>query len=264
MNGGNGIFKSDYSYNLPVTTKTTNYTATSSDFVILVDSSGGNWTLTLPPAASNLGKYYYIKKTTSDFSTITIDGNASETIDGGTTTTLNTQYEALEIVCNGSNWFINARVIPSVWTSFSMIIQGSVSNPTKGTTSRDEAFWRRVGDSMEISYNFFQTGAGSDGSGVYLFLIPNSLTIDTTKITPDTATGLGAVGTGGGQGGGAISAVKRFGSAIAYSTTQIAIWQIESATGTDLQFLASTNEGISNTKYLIYLNARVPITGWKG
>ena len=86
--------------------KTTTYTATSADDTILCSTSGGAWTLTLPAAASNSGKIFTIKKTTSDASALTIDGNASETIDGATTIKILVQYESVIIQCDGSNWHI--------------------------------------------------------------------------------------------------------------------------------------------------------------
>jgi hypothetical protein len=69
----------------------------------------------------------------------------------------------------------------SDWTSFTMVVTGSTTNPTKGTASIDEARWRRVGDSMEIVYTYDQSGAGTTGSGDYLFALPTGYSIDTTK-----------------------------------------------------------------------------------
>jgi microcystin-dependent protein len=60
-------------------------------------------------------------------------------------------------------------------------ITAPTSNPTKGTTSRDKVWWRRVGDSMEVRIEYSQTSAGTQGSGAYQFLIPNSKSIDLSK-----------------------------------------------------------------------------------
>jgi len=38
--------------------------------------------------------------------TVTIDGNASETLDGALTYLLAGQYDSVEIVCDGSNWHL--------------------------------------------------------------------------------------------------------------------------------------------------------------
>lgn len=68
--------------------------------------ASGTITLTLPPSSGLSGKVYRIKKTDSSATTVTLDGNASETIDGSLTLAINTQYEAIEIVTDGSNWYV--------------------------------------------------------------------------------------------------------------------------------------------------------------
>jgi hypothetical protein len=39
---------------------------------------------------------------------VTLDGNGGETINGEATKTLVTQYEAVTITCDGSEWFITS------------------------------------------------------------------------------------------------------------------------------------------------------------
>lgn len=68
--------------------------------------ASGNTTLVLPAAGVSSGKFFKIKKTDSVGTIVTIDGNASETIDGELTQTITQQYEALEIICNGTGWYI--------------------------------------------------------------------------------------------------------------------------------------------------------------
>ncbi len=89
------------------TLTTTSKTLSNEDYIILVDddSAGSTVTITLPAAASNTGRAYYVKKqgTTAD---VIIDANASETIDGALTITLALQYESVVLGCNGSTWAI--------------------------------------------------------------------------------------------------------------------------------------------------------------
>lgn len=93
------------SFYLPVTTKSASATLTKKENgLVIVDTDAV--TLTLPAASGNSGLRYDIKVTCSVSTGITIDGNASETIDGQTTLTLSTQYEVNTIVCDGSNWHI--------------------------------------------------------------------------------------------------------------------------------------------------------------
>lgn len=87
-------------------TKTTTYTATINDDLILGDASGGAFTITLPAASTSAGLELKFKKTDASASAVTIDGNASETIDGVTTKALSSQYASLHIICDGSTWWV--------------------------------------------------------------------------------------------------------------------------------------------------------------
>ena len=74
--------------------------------VILWDTTSGNKIINLPPASSSFNFVMNIKKIDNSGNTITVNGNGSETIDGGLTAILTTQYESITIVCDGSNWYI--------------------------------------------------------------------------------------------------------------------------------------------------------------
>jgi hypothetical protein len=89
-----------------VINKTGAYTAIDSDRVITCDASGGAFTITLPAASGRTGRIYHIKKTDSSANGVTVDGNASETIDGSTTVILSSQHDSIMIVSDGSNWHI--------------------------------------------------------------------------------------------------------------------------------------------------------------
>lgn len=89
-----------------VTTVTTNTTLTSNYKVWLVDATSGAITITLPVANVNSGRVYHIKKIDSSANAVTIDGNASETIDDTITRVLITQYDSIKIIGNGTEWFI--------------------------------------------------------------------------------------------------------------------------------------------------------------
>ena len=98
---------------LQVVSKTTTYTAVNNDDLILV-TTGSAWTLTLPTAIGIKGKKLRIMKTSSDVNALTIDGNASETINGATTFSLVGQYESIEIVSDGANWIKVASANPAI------------------------------------------------------------------------------------------------------------------------------------------------------
>jgi len=90
--------------NLAVVTKTADYTADSEDTVILADATSGDITITLPSASTGL--HYYIKKIDSSSNKVIVDGDGSETIDGSTTQDIISQYDTLEIVSDGTGWYI--------------------------------------------------------------------------------------------------------------------------------------------------------------
>lgn len=110
---------------LPVTSKTANYTATTSDSVILVDGTGGAFTITLYTATGNTGKQIVITRTDETFANqITVDGNGSETIRGALTYKLCSQYESITLVSDGTNWQMLNQVIPSVPVSYTPTFTG--------------------------------------------------------------------------------------------------------------------------------------------
>ncbi len=94
------------SLTLPITSKTSNYSASEDDYTILVNSSSGAVTISLPSASGITGRLYVIKKTDSSGNLVTLDGNASETVDGYSTYSINTQNQSLTIQSDGSNWQI--------------------------------------------------------------------------------------------------------------------------------------------------------------
>ncbi len=62
--------------------------------------------MTLPAVQGISGRIYRIKKTDSGGNAVTVDGSGAETIDGATTNVLSSQYDVIEIQCDGSNWHI--------------------------------------------------------------------------------------------------------------------------------------------------------------
>lgn len=84
-------------------------TATTSNYYIGVDTSSAAKTVNLPAAATaGQGFVLVIKDESGNAATrnITIDANASETIDGALTQVVNTNYGSVNLMCSGSAWFI--------------------------------------------------------------------------------------------------------------------------------------------------------------
>jgi hypothetical protein len=103
---GRATSGSNVSLTLNIVSKTADYTLTSLDDVVLVTCSGSDITVALPAAASNTGKLFNIKKLDSTIYSLIINPNLSETIDGETTISILDQYNSLQIISNGTSWFI--------------------------------------------------------------------------------------------------------------------------------------------------------------
>ena len=91
--------------NRAIVSKTSAYTLTANDSVILADSTGAAFTLTLPAVAGTSGTVYTVLRVNAGANNVTIDGNASETINGATTYVLTAQWQAVEIISNGTAWY---------------------------------------------------------------------------------------------------------------------------------------------------------------
>jgi len=160
-----------------ITTGTT--TLTTANKTILCDTSGGVITLNLPAVSGRTGQYLVIKKTTNDLTVITIDGNASETIDGATTKKISTYNEMVRLLCNGTSWFVVGRKNDTPWVAFT---------PTGSWTTNVTyaGFWRRVGDTVQVRGQI--TFAGDSDATALTLNLPTGMTMDTAKLSSGLVT----------------------------------------------------------------------------
>lgn len=164
--------------NLSVVSKTTTYTATTSDDVILASTTGGAYTITLPNP-SNTGKVLRIKKTTADFTVLTItspSGNI-EAGSGTASTTINTQYEQLTLVADGTNWQILDRDygrLGSIWTNYTATFSAGFGTTT-GTTG---FMYRRVPGGLRIMGS---RTTGTVAASIAQASLPTGLNFDSTN-----------------------------------------------------------------------------------
>lgn len=101
-----------FSHGFTTVTKTTTATLRIEEMgFVLVDSSGGTFSITLPPAARiGAGGWYWFIKTDSSVNAVTLDGSGSETINGAATVNfLDAQYDFCVLLSSGSGWFIVNR-----------------------------------------------------------------------------------------------------------------------------------------------------------
>lgn len=99
------------SANKKIVSKTTTYTATTSDHTILCDATGGAFSVTLPTAASaynstvGSGQILCIVKTDGGLNAVTIDGSGAELVDGSATQAIAVAFDSWMIQSNGTAWF---------------------------------------------------------------------------------------------------------------------------------------------------------------
>lgn len=91
-----------------ITTTATNYTVLATDSIILVDSTSGARTITLPDATACVGRLYKIKdwKGKSATNNITIVFNSTQLCDGASSIILLMNYDFVELISDGQNWSI--------------------------------------------------------------------------------------------------------------------------------------------------------------
>lgn len=101
------ISQSQYDTINTLSTKTADYTATSTDGTLLVDATSGTVTITLPAASSR--KEFHIKKIDSSVNAVSVARAGSDTIEGNTSASLAAQYNSITLYSDGtSTWYIKA------------------------------------------------------------------------------------------------------------------------------------------------------------
>lgn len=223
------------------------------------DTSGGAIAATLPDCATNPGKVFFFKKTTSDFNAVTISRAGSDTIiDAGAavnSTTLNTIGEEIMLVSFGSTvWQVFNRRIPSIWVAWTPT--GAWSTNTTYT-----GFWKRVGASIVLQVGISLGGAPTSANLKVNFI--SGLTVDSAKLTTgglQTWCGSGNFRDDGSS--------ANFPLDLLFSdsyTTMSVFWSNASSTALFLQLVtqavpvtAAIDDGI------VFTTSQIPVTGWNG
>lgn len=145
------------------------------------------------------------------------------------------------------------------WKAFTMVIGATGSPPTKASSpDTDKAYWRRVGDTMEIQWDYYaiSNAGAADGSGTYLFSLPPGYSIDTNKLAPDAASITNQIGTGAINGAGNNGIMYAF----YVNTTQFSMAYMDGATTSIILTSGSGNITAAPIGYSV--NVKVPIQGW--
>jgi hypothetical protein len=144
------------------------------------------FTQVLPPAAQYLGETLtYVKTDASIVSNVSSNAAtiqtyvSTETVTSGTgavtSLALATQGECVSLKAAAGNvWVITSRYIPSVWLTYTPTVTGF------GAATSIAFFWRRVGDSMEVSGTFT---AGTVTATLASVSLPGTYALDTTRLS---------------------------------------------------------------------------------
>ena len=117
---GDGLYPKDDTQGLEfdtnrITAKTGTGTLTITECGFVKLSAAAPYTLYLPTAVGNGGRYYIFYKSDANTNLITLDANGAETIDGQLTYTgLNYQYACVIFRSDNTEWIIVGRTIKNV------------------------------------------------------------------------------------------------------------------------------------------------------
>lgn len=167
------------------------------DGAILSTPSGANKTITLPAAANYRGRTLTVHHTGATFST-TLDGNASETINGATTYVMSITNSFVVIISNGTNWLVIGQSASGAITSSALTMATArlLGRTTAGVGAVEEI---SVGAGLSLS-----AGSLSASSG---FVLRTQVFSASGTYTPNAnLLYCEVISTGGGGGGGSGSA----------------------------------------------------------
>lgn len=139
-----------------------------------------------------------------------------------------------------------------------LTIGATTTPPTKGTVVLERALWSRIGSYAFISYEYVQSSAGSAGSGVYKYPMPDGLFIDHARAAfrgDDGITIRGILGHGWmtGDGTSGSGATVR-----AFDQNNLCLVTEEGSLAEN----GDSQYSFGNSDTRIHFTAMVPIAGW--
>jgi len=147
----------------------------------------------------------------------------------------------------------------SEWQSYTCSIEGSITNPTKGTIVTDIGKWRRVGSNIEVTYKYTQSGGGSIGSGFYVFTLPSGYTIDYDKISINSVIGSAIASTSAGQ----ITATTKTGVVkVGDGNSKVYLQLQNDSVLTETSLVGAVFFDLQQSSLSYYFSFSVPISQW--
>lgn len=162
---------------------------------------------------------------------------------------------------SGENSSVNSSTVITDWVSYDQIIEAATTAPTKATNpGADEAYWRRIGDTMYLTYTYKHTDStgSAAGSGIYLFIIPNANHIDTSKVNISTDPQTGSVGTASVQ----ANSNWSHGQVEVYNSTALVLNMQDPSVASNVIRLHSGFLPITGGIIAYSYQAAIPILGW--
>lgn len=249
---------------------------TGNDFISYDDTtvalSGTSSTMLLPTAVGIPGKSFkFIHKGTSFSQIYTLTASGTQTIGTGTLTSfkLHTNGEVLGLESNGTTWDVVERVTATQWGSYTLVAGSDVTATTVApafstVTTVKVGRYRREGPDLVGKFEFKQesTGGAAAGTGDYLFVIPNALTIDTTKVSASSVTTGSTFNVITSVGHGQVISSNSFGvvNVTVFNGTTLRLYGMDVA---NYVTVGAGSFGLGNSGAGYNFEYRVPITDWQ-
>lgn len=152
--------------------KNVNYNVTATDVYIGGDASSGSITESLPSGVAFTGQVFVFKKIDATVNTVTINVTGGANIDGVSTYVLNTQYQSVTVISNGSNYSIigTSSIVGPITSG---IYTPSTFNTLNISTSTPNQFtWTRIGNIVTVYGSITFTATSSSASCVMGISLP--------------------------------------------------------------------------------------------
>jgi hypothetical protein len=231
---------------LSVSTKTTTATLSNSDDVVLIDATGGAFTLTLHDPTTATRKIYRLKKTDSSVNYVTLGGYNLN----GASRKMCTLNEELEIYPDGTNW----QVI-NHFTEYTTSV-----TPT-GSWSTNTTYTGRISRMPNgyLLYNFRVATSGAPTAAALTVNMPTGYVIDTARF-PAGSAGNTPIGLGVAND----ASVNPFDATAAVNSTTSILTYARSVSGSLITYSTVTNAApfTFTTSDYVELHVTVPIVDW--